>query len=284
MKVKTIKTPADVNHYAELLKLIKKLSYSRGRWQVFEDFLAMSAISISNQVDWNQQEKQEADYMEIVGRYSKEEVQLFPQMFAHLVWALEYHVKTDGPYDVLGKLFHELDLHNKYNGQFFTPQHICDFMGMISLQENDLDIAKKGYLTVAEPCCGSGAMILGFAKAMTKNNYNYNRQMVVYAKDIDLKCVHMCYLQLSLYGIPAVISHGNTLLFQTWSTWYTPVYMLDGWPMRAAYDNFTNLIAGDKPRKSVQSEEKFYFEFDDAPVVVMPPAAMQMNLFEEVAK
>ena len=42
----------------------------------------------------------------------------------------------------------------------------------------------------------------------------------------------MAYLQLSLYGIPAVIIHGNTLTDEEWSRWYTPVYMVNGWAMR----------------------------------------------------
>lgn len=57
--------------------------------------------------------------------------------------------------------------------------------------------------------------------------------MVVTAQDIDLKCVHMTYLQLSLYGIPAVVIHGNTLTVEEWSRWYTPVYMLDGWAWKS---------------------------------------------------
>ena len=37
-----------------------------------------------------------------------------------------------------------------------------------------------------------------------------------------LKLRLMAYIQLSLYGIPAVVIHGNTLTMETWSHWYTP--------------------------------------------------------------
>ena len=53
--------------------------------------------------------------------------------------------------------------------------------------------------------------------------------MLVTATDIDLKCVHMCYLQLSLLGIPAVVIHGNSLTLEEHSHWFTPAYILDGW-------------------------------------------------------
>jgi len=252
----------NINHRRELIKLINNLSYKYGAWKVFEDFLAMSAMSISNAVDWNQKEKREAEYMEIVGRYERHDVDAFPQMMDHLVGELECH--TESLQDVLGQVFHELELHNKYKGQFFTPQHICDFMGMISLHENDPDISKKGYIAMVEPCCGSGAMILGFANAMTKNGYSYNQQMVARAIDIDIKCVYMCYLQLSLYGIPAVIIHGNSFAYEEWSRWHTPVFMLDEWPMR--------LMAADNP-----PQNQFYFVFE--PESRHDVQEMQLSLF-----
>lgn len=75
-------------------------------------------------------------------------------------------------------------------------------------------------------------MILGFAKAMADNNFNYQSQLCVTAIDIDIRCVYMCYLQLSLYGIPAVIIHGNTLSLEEWSEWQTPAYILGLWELR----------------------------------------------------
>jgi len=32
----------------------------------------------------------------------------------------------------------------------------------------------------------------------------------------------MAYIQLSLYGNPAVIIHGNALTVEEWSHWFTP--------------------------------------------------------------
>jgi hypothetical protein len=213
---------ATANHSGEFIKLIKTLSHKHSTWRVFEDFLGMAAIAISNPVDWVQRDEREAEYMAIVERYVRKEVELFPQMLAHLVEELEHHVEE--PHDVLGEIFHELELHNKYKGQYFSPQPICDMVGLMSISEGDTDIVEeKGFISVAEPCCGSGAMILGFAKALMKNGYDYRRQMVVTATDVDIKCVYMCYLQLSLYGIPAVIIHGNSLTLQEYSRWYTPV-------------------------------------------------------------
>ena len=98
--------------------------------------------------------------------------------------------------------------------------------------------------------------MLGFAKAMYNNKMNYCDQMVAYCCDIDIKCVHMAYLQLSLYGIPAVIIHGNSLTNEEWSRWYTPVYMINGWPFKERVENlFETINEATKDRQTVNAEE-----------------------------
>lgn len=246
-------TPIMVDHRKELIKLIRQLSSKYSTWGVFTDFLAMAAISISNAVDWVHSSDREAQYMEIVGRYEKREVALFPEMLAHLVMEMERH--TERPADVLGEIFHELELHNKYKGQFFTPQPVCDMMGLITLGDA-ADLPECGYHTVGEPCVGSGAMVLGFVNAMQTRKFDYHRQMVVTATDVDLKCVHMAYLQFSLYGIPAVVIHGNSLTMQEWSRWYTPVYMLDGWVWRQTCGNDDKRYPEDEAMK--RAEDPLY--------------------------
>jgi methylase of polypeptide subunit release factors len=102
-------------------------------------------------------------------------------------------------------------------------------MGAIALGDSMSALNEEGRISLAEPCCGSGAMVLGFAKAMIDAGLNYCTQLAVTAADIDLKCVYMAYLQLSLYGIPAVVIHGNTLTSDEWARWYTLTYNLRSW-------------------------------------------------------
>ena len=219
----------------EIIRLIELIGRKHGSWKVFEDFLAMSSIAVSNSLDWIHCEEREQQYLSIVKRYTKEELNLFPEMLALLVNELELYAEL--PQDLLGPMFHELELHNKYKGQFFTPVSVCEAMGMMTLGNCDQKLTDKGFLTVGEPATGSGAMVLGFAKAMKQNGYDFHRHLVVTATDIDLKCVYMCYLQLSLYGIPAVVIHGDTIQMKEWSRWYTPVYLLDGWMWRQECGN-----------------------------------------------
>ena len=45
------------------------------------------------------------------------------------------------------------------------------------------------------------------------------------AGDLDIRCVHMTYLQLALAGVPAIVCHQNTLTNELWSVWKTPAFI-----------------------------------------------------------
>lgn len=247
--------------------MIDKLRYlgaNHSIFNVFEDWLRISAISISNTVDWENQTAREKDYLETIKKYTPKEQELLADLFKELIYALEHELVRDGPTDLLARVFHGLELHNKYHGQFFTPFHICEFMGQISLDNggeagNKVGeaLSEKGYISVCEPCVGSGGMVLGLANAMHSQKMNYCEKMVAYCCDIDIKCVHMAYLQLSLYGIPAVITHGNSLTLETWSTWYTPAYMLGLWPIKERAPTIENMreVIKEKTPVTAQKEE-----------------------------
>lgn len=216
-----------MNEKGEMITLLKKISYRHSTWEVFSDWVEIMAITISNSCDKVHYEEREKQYMDIIKKYNRDELDKFAKAFACLMEVLN---KT-GVRDILGEIFHELELHNKYKGQFFSPLSICEMMGNITIGEKT-KLNEKGYMTICEPCCGSSAMVLGAARTLQKAKMNFQRQMVVFANDIDLKCVHICYVQLSLLGIPAVVQHGNSLTYEEWSRWYTPIYLLDNWIWR----------------------------------------------------
>lgn len=248
----------------ELIKAIQKLSYGHATWDIFQDWLEMSAISISNTVDWGQQQKREERYMELVKKYSKEEMEQFTKILALLVDEMTRQVVMSGPCDILGEVFHGLELHNKYHGQFFTPFHICEFMGEITVGDGvKQTINEQGYVSLCEPCVGAGGMVIGFAAALANNKINYQQELCVTACDIDLKCVHMAYLQLSLYGIPAVIIHGNSLTMEEWSRWYTPAYMIGMWPLKER--RTIRSIANAQTQKTVSEDMKTSDEVPKTP-------------------
>lgn len=226
----------------EIIKKLKLLGSKYSIWSVFEDWLAICAISISNSVDLNHWEERENQYLKLINKYTSDEKEILAEAFSELIIALQEEYDINGPTDLLGKIFHNLELHNKYHGQFFTPFNVCKLMGQLSLGNiNDTvddSLTKKGYISVYEPCVGSGGLVLGFANTMLREKINFCKKMIAYCCDIDIKCVYMAYIQLSLYGIPAVVVHGNTLTVEEWSKWYTPVYLLDGWHLREKETNY----------------------------------------------
>jgi type I restriction-modification system DNA methylase subunit len=196
-------------------------------WQAFVDFAEAAAISISNAVDWPQRDKREERYMEIVKRYKPDELAAFPKMLAELTLALEGE-----PSDVMGRTFHDLELHNKWAGQFFSPFPLCRMMAKMTLGDDEglrAKIAERGFVTAQEPACGSGAMVIALAQEMKDAGINYQQHLHVTAVDVDAKCVHMNYLQFALLHIPAVIIHGNTLSLEEFGRWYTPAHIMGGW-------------------------------------------------------
>lgn len=158
-------------HQKELVKLIGDLGYRHGVWQVFSDFAEMAAISISNAVDLVQAEKREERYMQIVQRYKAYELAKFPQMLAALTMAME-----EEPSDILGQTFHDLELHNKWAGQFFTPYHLSRMMAKMTIgdkAELESRIAARGFVTASEPAAGSGAMVIALVHEMRDAGINY---------------------------------------------------------------------------------------------------------------
>lgn len=61
-------------------------------------------------------------------------------------------------------------------------------------------------------------MIIAAAKVLKDRGINYQNVMKVVAQDLDWKAVYMCYTQLSLLGINAVVVQGNTLEEPDWRT------------------------------------------------------------------
>lgn len=211
-------------HKATLAKLLRQASSRLDTWRVFSDFVEMAAISIANSV--MPDPGREARYMQIIGAYKPDESELFPQMLGSVALALECELG-----DVLGEVFMELELGNQHRGQFFTPYALCRAIAML----ND-DIAprvqERGFVTVSDPAVGAAALLIAFAEEAKRQGVNYQRHIHATGQDVDIKAVHMAYIQLSLIGLPAVVIHGNTLTMEVQSRWHTPMHVMGGWGQR----------------------------------------------------
>lgn len=216
----------------EFERVIRSLSYGRSLWQVWSDFLYVSAVSMANTFPTAEQEEREKEYLSTIGRYAKEEQELLAQLFAFVTLALEKNPEQD----FLGSMYHRLNLQQEQKGQFFTPYHISHFMAEIQFAGDD-DVEKmldeKGYISVGDPACGAGAMLIAFANVARKHGINYQQNVLFEAQDIDRTAALMCYIQLSLLGCPAIVIIGDSLLKPGMhpdnDVWFTPFYYLNHW-------------------------------------------------------
>lgn len=126
----------------------------------------------------------------------------------------------------------ELDLGSAHKGQFFTPYSVSKLMAQITLYDAHEAIERKGYFTLSEPAVGSGGMVIAACDVLHDQGINYQQACHATCIDVDIKAVHMAYIQLSLIGLPAVIVHGNALTLTEHSRWYTPFHIMGGWSQK----------------------------------------------------
>ncbi|WP_233874930.1 N-6 DNA methylase [Paraburkholderia adhaesiva] len=270
-------------HQHAIVEIMRGLFLRHNPYSVFADFIEMSAIALSNRFDFAQRDGREKRYLEIAKGYTPEEVTKIANMFAELLMC--YRERTDelgspglgmrhqfnNDVDVLGKLFSTLEIGNDRMGQFFTPGCVQNFMAQMALHDEDKvreQLREHGFVTVLEPACGAGGMVVALAEAFHNLGFNYPTQFHATCVDKDRLCVHMTYLQLSLRGIPAIVVHGDSLTLQTWATWYTPPHIFLGWNAK-----LQKRREAERAQKAVEQAEKL---LQPAPVVSplpeMPPA------------
>ena len=214
--------PYAVPNVKDIVKLIDDASVFHDKDRFLSDLFCCGAISISNTVDLLQAPEREEHYKQIMSHYSEKERDLMVDIFGKIFGLLTSVVYDDGVFsDYLGEIFMQCNMGNKRSGQFFTPFHISKMCAKLVIDAPDKPDGK--ILTLCEPCCGSGGMVLA-AMDILKNDYgiNYAMDCFVYCADIDLRCVHMTYLQLALAGVPAIVRLQDSLSREIWSVWKTP--------------------------------------------------------------
>lgn len=235
----------------EFRTLMDKFAFRYSRWQVWNDFLSLSALSLANVMPAPENGEREERYHAILNSYREEEREIFPQMLGLVVLALEENPEQD----FLGSLYHYLNLQQEQKGQFFTPYHICEFMSELQFagDEKAEKLEGKGYISVNDPACGAGAMLIAFANVARKHGINYQKHVLFVAQDIDRTAAMMCYIQMSLLGCPAIVVIGDSLAkpfpHPDNEVWCTLFYHLNQW-------RFTTGEAGEEQEDDRDKEEQ----------------------------
>lgn len=231
--------PYKIPSVKEIIKRIESANYRINKNQFIADVFECGAISISNTVDFTHKDEREETYQRIMQKYDLSERELIAELFG-MIFALLSSVVYDGGVfdDYLGELFMHCNQYNKKTGQYFTPYYVSHFMAKTAIRDDVRSLAENdGIITICDPYSGGGGMLVG-ALDVLKNDYgiNYTRNCFMEGADIDIRCVHMTYLQLSLAGVPAIVKHQNSLTRELWSVWKTPAFIFQ-YPRFRKYEN-----------------------------------------------
>ena len=174
---------------------------------VFDAFTRFAACALAAQT-------REAEYLEEVKQWNKADLESFGQALGALIIEME-----SKPFeDVLGGYYMEFALSTKgqqWGGEYHTPKPICDLMARMIL--GDLEsLPVEGPITVCEPACGAGAMILSVGEACSPE---VRRRLRVTAIDISRTACDMAFINTTLWCIPTRVIHGNSLSNEYWEAW-----------------------------------------------------------------
>ena len=252
----------------EFKDIFRELCYSRSAWQVWADLMAAIACTLANACDktepgYSRREKEFAECIERLGGVEKPS-----KLFAVITEAFD----RDPDQDFLGKLYMDLELGNHWKGQFFTPYDICRCTADMTVGENVVEKVKTvGWVSVNDPACGAGAMLIAAANTMKRMGINYQTQALFVANDIDRVVAHMCYIQLSLLGCPGYVAVANTLSNPVTGNvlipdqkkgqefWFTPFYFRNEWKIRRQRLLIRRILSLTEP---VERKMVFYFDFE----------------------
>lgn len=195
-------------HQQNVLRKLDSLSGRYSRYQVYADFIILTALQISNAVDLLNKDERTKQAKQISEKYTQAELKIFSEMFAEIVDGFE----KDSEQDFLGELFMMCEFGNDAGGQFFTPYSVCSAMaGITGSEEIQEKIAEQGFITVNDCACGAGATLIAFANYCWARSINYQMHVLFVAQDIDYLTACQCYIQMSLLGMPGYVAVGDSL-------------------------------------------------------------------------
>lgn len=222
-------------------KILESISHRHDTRSVFDAFTRFAACALATQT-------REAEYLEEVKRWQKPELELFAEALGALVSEME----TKPFEDIIGGYYMEFALSTKgqqWNGEFHTPKTICDMTAKMLLGDME-SLPAEGSITVCEPACGAGAMILSVGEACSPE---VRRRLRVTAIDINRTACDMAFINTTLWGIPTRIIHGNSLSNEYWAAW-SNIHYIAPWLPYALRNQAPEAREQGQPPKPVEVE------------------------------
>lgn len=178
-------------------------AYKHGQSNAFIDFLDYALLAMK----WWEPNR---DFSYFEKKYGD----LYPRFADMLISLSEVSDNCgEGFSDALGDLFMEL-VSGGRNGQFFTPENICEMMSEMIIPEIENN------KSILDPACGSGRMLLAAAKR--------NRNAFFFGCDNDVTCCKMAVINLILNTLQGEIALMNSLSMDYTKSWEVSYRVYNG--------------------------------------------------------
>lgn len=239
---------------ADFKNLFMRIAPHKNRYIVFSDFCFCMAVSFRNALGHKYPEhfsnEIESEYKKVMLQYALNDRCAISELMGSFIWLAELQQQ---PRDLLGEFFMEMGLGEASSGQFFTPFEISLMMAKINFGNISEKLNDKAFLSVSDPACGAGSTLLAVVSEFISQGVNPNQRLFVHGIDIDRTVALMCYVQLSIWHVPAEIIVGNSLTLETREAWHTPAFQLGGWQLR------TNQLKRPSPSVPEQPQDEINF-------------------------
>ena len=224
-QVQAVNSPTWEGYIKDFIKGLSKVSPSYGTNQIFVDVCRIMSLSLRGAITSGQEKDDiETNYQRFVEKYGAEGMQYVSELFAIVVEALELR-RTD----FLGQIYERLNATNKGFGQFLTPIGVSELLSKVSIGNQ----SKSSEITrIYDPSCGAGVLLLEGARQFIADG-GKQKNLLIYADDLDETACCIAYIQFSLLGYAAIVRHVDSLSQKVYEgPWYTVGYFLHCFPMR----------------------------------------------------
>jgi len=187
--IKSREVPPELRQFNSVFN---SLIYRHDVSQIFRDFLEIVICCLGHGT-------QEKTYFEVINRYNREELENFSRLFGELMVFYSKNTAENSWCDPLGTYYELLAGNYKKSafGQFFTPKALCDLMVQMTMEKENFGI------TVNEPACGSGRLVMAANAFVRGNKY--------ICQDMDDICCQMTAINLAFHKVDAVVYCMNSI-------------------------------------------------------------------------
>lgn len=211
----------------DVVKILKSMGGKYDLWQLWNDFIKASALSINILLP-NPWQSRIDEFNKIHRKYGEDMAD-----FVKMVQIMGEDITENPKQDFLGELFMQLNLSNSWRGQFFTPYSASELMSRLTYTESN-------HRSVYDPACGAGVTMIAMANLLAEKGIDYHSETYFVGQDVSELAGLMGYIQLSLLGCAGYIAIGDTLTDpvtafippKSENIWIMPMYYEGIWEIR----------------------------------------------------